>query len=107
MGSTVLGGIFLGAKAIANMKNFFKSNDFAKNLASNSQKTTKIYQGQSIFKMTKKLGEIRKGDQYYLDGREKNHLEVFDAQGKSRGVYNLDGTKNLTKTEAAKGRTID
>lgn len=49
---------------------------------------------------------IKKGDQFYLDGQHKNHLEVFDSKGKFKAVLNLDGTINKVKTEAAKGRKI-
>ena len=49
---------------------------------------------------------INKGDQFYLDAQHKDHIEVFDKNGNFRGVWNLDGTRNLDKTEAGKGRKL-
>jgi len=44
---------------------------------------------------------IRKGDQFHLDGAHKNHLEVFDQRGHFVHVLNLDGTVNSVKTAKA------
>jgi len=42
------------------------------------------------------------GDQFYLDARHKNHIEVFDRTGaKVKAVLNLDGSYNQKKTESA------
>lgn len=50
---------------------------------------------------------LQKGDIFYLDpGDERNHLEVFTEQGKSRTVLNLDGTINRAKAESAQYRRI-
>ncbi|WP_241626959.1 hypothetical protein [Rosenbergiella epipactidis] len=51
---------------------------------------------------------IRKGDQFYLDGAHNNHLEVFDQRGNFVHVLNLDGTVNFVKTAkaAAEGRKL-
>lgn len=93
---------------VANMKEFFES-DVGKEFKSNSQKTSKKYDGQTVYEVKnkdlKKYG-LKKGDQFYLDGQKKNHLEVFDKNNKAKDVLNLDGTKNKAKWEAARGRTI-
>lgn len=49
---------------------------------------------------------IKKGDQFYLDGQHKDHLELFDKRGNFKAVLNLDGTINQAKTEVAKGRKL-
>ncbi|CCW30106.1 hypothetical protein ABLA30_03325 [Xenorhabdus nematophila] len=67
-----------------------------------SQKTSKIYQGQSVYQASDNIDQhIKKGDQFYLDGSHKNHLEVFDKRGNFRVVLNLDGSINETKTKQA------
>ena len=98
-------------KPVANMKEFFKS-DLGQKIKNNSLKTSNRVQGQSVFQVNEKIlkfKEIRKGDFYYLDGKHKNHLEVFDKKGKIRRVLNLDGTVNIEKTSTAikEGRRID
>ncbi len=83
---------------------------FGKAIQGASEKTKKQIQGQSIFKVTKntKIGhfKLRKGDQYYLDGLHKDHIEVFDKKGKARAVLNLDGTLNAAKSSKAMSRSI-
>lgn len=70
-------------------------------------KTSKQYQGQSIYDADKSIGDfINKGDQFYLDGQHKNHIEVFDKRGNFKGVLNLDGIKNEDKTRAGQGRKL-
>lgn len=49
---------------------------------------------------------LKKGDQIYLDGAHKNHLEVFDSKGNFKTVLNLDGTFNEAKDNAAKGQKL-
>ncbi|EOH96609.1 hypothetical protein UAY_02977 [Enterococcus moraviensis ATCC BAA-383] len=69
----------------------------------------KNYDGQQVYKADRKISEnLRKNDQFYLDGQHKDHLEVFDKQGNFRFVLNLDGSINGAKTaKAAKqGRRI-
>ncbi|WP_249939054.1 VENN motif pre-toxin domain-containing protein, partial [Tenebrionicola larvae] len=93
--------------AVGNMKEFLTQPGFGTQISNNAQKSSQIYQGQSIYKANGNIGDvIKKGDQFYLDGQHKNHLEVFDSKGKFKAVLNLDGTVNKAKTEAAKGRKI-
>ncbi|CQI97849.1 Uncharacterised protein [Yersinia rohdei] len=68
------------------------------------KKTSKLYQGQSVYLANKPVGDyIQKGDQFYLDAKHKDHIEVFDSTGtKVRAVLNLDGSFNDAKTKAAK-----
>ena len=73
------------------------------------QKTSKRYDGQSVYKVTEDVGDIlKKGDQIYLDGLHKNHLEVFTKNGKLRTVLNLDGNVNWSKLKQAlkQGRNL-
>ncbi|WP_399199754.1 hemagglutinin repeat-containing protein [Tenebrionicola larvae] len=93
--------------AVGNMKEFLTQPGFGTQINNNAQKSSQIYQGQSIYKANGNIGGvIKKGDQFYLDGQHKNHLEVFDSKGKFKAVLNLVGTVNKAKTEAAKGRKI-
>ncbi|MBJ2334066.1 hypothetical protein JFB35_21250 [Dickeya solani] len=89
------------------MGEFLKQPGFGSTVKDNTQKTNQQYQGQSVYKATDDIGDyIKKGDQFYLDGQHKDHLEVFDKRGDFRSVLNLDGTINQTKTDAAKGRKL-
>ncbi|MDF7677077.1 VENN motif pre-toxin domain-containing protein, partial [Neisseriaceae bacterium ESL0693] len=94
--------------AIANMGDYFKQPGVGSELGKNSQKSSKIYQGQTVYVATDKMKDygIKKGDQFYLDGEHKNHIEVFDKNGDFKHVLNLDGTVNPAKTEAGKGRKL-
>jgi filamentous hemagglutinin len=95
------------AGAVGNMKEFLTQPGLGTQIKNSAQKSSQIYQGQSIYKANSDIGDmIKKGDQFYLDGQHKNHLEVFDSKGKFKAVLNLDGTINKIKTEAAKGRKI-
>jgi len=95
------------AGAVGNMKEFLAQPGLGTHIKNSAQKSSQIYQGQSIYKANSNIGEvIRKGDQFYLDGQHKNHLELFDNKGNFKAVLNLDGTINKAKTEAAKGRKI-
>ena len=95
------------AGAVGNMKEFLTQPGLGTQIKNSAQKSSQIYQGQSVYKANSNIGDvIKKGDQFYLDGQHKNHLEVFDSKGKFKAVLNLDGTINQTKTEAAKGRRI-
>jgi filamentous hemagglutinin len=92
---------------VGNMGEFFGQAGFGSEMKGSSQKTTQIYQGQSVYQASGKVGEyIKKGDKYYLDGSHKNHLEVFDKRGNFRVVLNLDGSINETKTKEAEGRKL-
>lgn len=95
------------AGAVGNMSEFLKQPGFGSQIKDTAQKSSQQYQGQSVYKATNDIGEyIKKGDQFYLDGQHKNHLEVFDKRGNFRAVLNLDGTINETKTKAAEGRKL-
>ncbi|OVZ84549.1 hypothetical protein CBW58_23405 [Yersinia frederiksenii] len=94
---------------VGNMGEFFKQAGFGVLAKDSSQKTSKIYQGQTVYKASSNISdEIRKGDQFYLDASHKNHLEVFDSKGNFRVVLNLDGSVNVDKTKiaAAEGRKL-
>ncbi|ANS44140.1 hemagglutinin repeat-containing protein [Serratia inhibens] len=95
--------------AVGNMGEFFKQSGFGEQAKSGSQKTSKIYQGQTVYKVSGDVGDnLRKGDQFYLDAEHKNHLEVFDKRNKFVHVINLDGSINVDKTKkaAAEGRIL-
>lgn len=95
--------------AVGNMGEFFRQPGFGEIAKSNSQKTSKVFQGQPVHKATADINQyIHKGDQFYLDGYHKNHLEVFDRQNRFLNVLNLDGSFNPEKTEraAAEGRRL-
>ncbi|SCZ66290.1 MULTISPECIES: DUF637 domain-containing protein [Photorhabdus] len=93
--------------AVGNMGEFFKQQGFGSQIKNGTLKTSKRYQGQSIYQAKTKMGDnISKGDQIYLDGSHKNHLEVFDSKDKFKFVLNLDGTINDDKTRAGKGRRL-
>ncbi|MDU0328931.1 polymorphic toxin-type HINT domain-containing protein, partial [Paenibacillus sp. 3LSP] len=92
-----------------NMSEFFKL-DFGASIKSQSQKTSTIVKGATVYKVNGKTGNdyLKKGDQFYLDTLHHDHIEVFDSRGKVKAVLNLDGSFNAKKTEAAlkEGRTI-
>jgi hypothetical protein len=94
---------------VGNMKEFFGT-EFGSSLSNSVQKTSKQYQGQSIYTVTKKVDNeyLKKDDRFYLDNLHKDHLEVFDRRGKFQAVLNLDGSLNQAKTNAGfkQGRTI-
>jgi len=88
------------APSVNNMKEFFETS-FGQNLQGISTKTSKQFQGQSIYTVNRGAGDFSRGDQFYLDGLHKDHIEVFDRRGNFKGVYNLDGKVNLDKTNKA------
>ncbi|BEM72501.1 hemagglutinin-like protein [Serratia marcescens] len=92
------------AGAVGNMSEFLKQPGFGSEIKELSKKTSKQYQGQSVYQANKPVGNyIQKGDQFYLDAKHKDHIEVFDSTGtKVRAVLNLDGSFNDAKTKAAK-----
>lgn len=58
----------LNSGAVGNMNEFFKKSGFGELTKNSSQKTSKIYQGQAVYKASDNVHEnIRKGDQFYLD----------------------------------------
>ncbi|PEA54982.1 cytosolic protein [Bacillus pseudomycoides] len=94
-------------KQVENMKDFFE-NGFGNEIKSKVSKTSKKYQGQTVYKVDKKVDNpyLKKGDQFYLDNLHKDHIEVFDKQGNFRAVLNLDGNINIEKTKKAIGRKL-
>lgn len=93
--------------AVGNMKQYLSSDGFGSELSESVRKTSQQYQGQSIYKATSDIGEnISRGDQLYLDGLHKDHIEVFDRNGKFKASLNLDGTINEAKTTSGQGRVI-
>ena len=100
------------AIAVRNFSEFLKL-PFGKMISSNARKNGKRYQGQSIHVVSRNSpgGNIflKKNDRFYLDALHKDHLEVFDRNGKFKMVLNLDGTLNAQKTELVRrqgGRTL-
>jgi len=91
--------------SVSNMREFFQT-AFGAAIKNSSSKLGRQYQGQSLYRVSKKTGSLKKGDHYYLDGLHKNHLEVFDKNGNFKFVLNLDGSKNPSKTASALGRNI-
>lgn len=89
--------------AVGNITEFFKQPGFGSEIKEISKKTSKQYQGQSVYKADKPIGDyIKRGDQFYLDAKHKDHIELFDSTGtKVKAVLNLDGSFNKKKTEAA------
>jgi filamentous hemagglutinin len=99
------GGYEPNKGAVGNMGEFLNQPGFGSDIKSSTQKTGQQYQGQSVYQSTDNIGDyIKKGDQLYLDGQHKDHIEVFDKRGNFRAVLNLDGSINEAKTKAAEGR---
>ena len=95
------------ASAVGNMSEFLKKTSFGGEVKNITRKTSKQYQGQSVYQAQGKTGNlIKKGDQLYLDAMHKNHLEVFDKNGNFKAVLNLDGAVNIEKTNAGQGRKL-
>lgn len=88
--------------AVGNMGEFFRQPGFGSQMKGKTQKTSQMYDGQSVYKAKGEVGEyIVKGDKYYLDGMHKNHIEVFDKNRNIKAVLNLDGSYNRVKTDKA------
>ncbi|PGA71757.1 hypothetical protein COL87_11330 [Bacillus pseudomycoides] len=89
------------------MKDFFEDG-FGNEIERKVSKTSKKYQGQTVYKVDKKVDNphLKKGDQFYLDNLHKDHIEVFDKQGNFRAVLDLDGNINIDKTKKALGRKL-
>ncbi|MFC1061398.1 VENN motif pre-toxin domain-containing protein, partial [Pasteurella multocida] len=95
------------SNSINNMKEFLNKDGFGSELGKIVSKTSKQYHGQSIYEVNKNGLGFRKGDQIYLDGMHKDHFEVFDKKGNFKGVYNLDGTLNESKTKSGQNRKLN
>ena len=95
----------LNKGSVPNMSEYFKQQGFGGFLGNNVSKTSKIAQGQTVYKVKSDINSnLRKGDQVYLDGQHKNHLEVSDSRGKIKFVLNLDGSVNQKKTQQARSQ---
>lgn len=93
--------------SVGNMGEFLGQPGFGSDVKKNSNKTSRQYQGQSIYTAKDDINTyIEKGDQFYLDGQHKNHLEVFDKRNNFKYVLNLDGSLNKDKTMKAQGRKL-
>ena len=93
-------------KSVNNMDEFFKT-AFGKSIKGNVKKTKQRFHEQSIYVVTKEVSPyLKKGYKLYLDNLHKDHLEVFDKNGKFKLVLNLDGTLNQDKTKKAEGRSL-
>ena len=93
---------------VNNMNEFFQT-EFGRKLKQSLRKTSRKYQGQTVYEVVDKgIDGLKKGDLVYLDGLHKDHLEVFNRNGRISQVLNLDGSKNLSNTEIAfrEGRRI-
>lgn len=94
-------------KPVSNMNEFFDI-EFGKSISNSLSKSNVKYDGQSIYKVTKKTDNkyLKKGYGIYLDALHKDHLEVIDKTGDVKYVLNLDGTLNPDKTKKALGRVV-
>ena len=91
--------------SVNNMAEFFDT-AFGVGIKNSAAKTSKRFQGQSIYKATSDSAGISKGDYFYLDDLHKDHLEVFDKNGNFIKAINLDGSLNHDKTANGYGRSI-
>jgi hypothetical protein len=85
---------------------FLSDFPFGQKLKSRSR-SYKKYKGAYQLQSDVPGTDLKKGDIFYLDKGEKDHIEVFTKKGKSRNVMDLEGKVHVTKTKAAIGRTID
>ncbi|WP_260452463.1 hypothetical protein [Streptococcus gordonii] len=93
--------------SVNNMQEFFET-DFGEQLKKSVRKTKKRYDGQAIYEVVdKSIPGLKKGDQIYLDGMHKDHLEVFKSNGEFKKVMNIDGTINKMKTKLGAGRRLN
>ena len=68
------------------MQELFET-DFGQQLKKSVRKTKRYYDGQAIYEVVdKSISGLKKGDQIYLDGMHKDHLEVFSRNGKIKMV---------------------
>ncbi|XBS68899.1 S-type pyocin domain-containing protein [Acerihabitans sp. KWT182] len=64
--------------AVGNMGEFFKQSGFGELTKINSQKTSKICQGQTVYRANDDISsDLQKGDQFYLDGGHKKSFRGF------------------------------
>jgi len=89
----------------------FTENDMQEVIVGKIQRTNREFHGNPIYKVNNDIPgtNIKKGHIFYLDKLHLDHLEIFNRSSRVCGVYNLDGTFNQKKYDAAlaKGRRID
>ena len=91
---------------VNNMNEFFQT-EFGRKLKQSLRKTSRKYQGQTVYEVVDKgIDGLKKGDLVYLDGLHKDHLEVFNKRGELKTILNLDGSVNNTKYDVGIGRNI-
>jgi hypothetical protein len=91
---------------VVELQELFQRKDerFAAALANTAAITPWKHKSAQIYVVTEDLPEygLRKGNLMYLDKLHFDHLEVFNEQGTDEvTVLNLDGTKNVLKTQLA------
>ena len=92
---------------VNNMQEFFET-EFGEQLKKSVRKTKRHYDGQAIYEVVdKNIPGLKKGDQIYLDGMHKDHLEVFKSNGEFKKVINIDGSINKMKTKLGAGRRLN
>lgn len=92
---------------VANMHEFFQTK-FGKEIHQCLQKTSTMYQGQSVYKVKWNMPQynLRKGDLLYLDALHKNHLEIFNSTKQGKMVLSLRGKMLHKKTDIIKRRIL-
>ena len=81
--------------------NSFFAGMLGRDVYANSSPTSRMYHGQKIYVISKRVGNFKRGDYFYLDGLHKDHIEVFNKVGKIKFILNLDGSINQAKTKKA------
>ncbi|HRP03200.1 MAG TPA: hypothetical protein PLE30_11185, partial [Candidatus Kapabacteria bacterium] len=86
---------------VNNMTEFFKDTPLGMEIVKLTNETNFKFQGTRIYTMIKKSSNkyLKKGDYFYLDNFHKDHLEIYNSDGKVKAVLNLDGSYNKLKTE--------
>ena len=91
---------------VNNMNEFFQT-EFGRKLKQSLRKTSRKYQGQTVYEVVDKgIDGLKKGDWVYLDGLHKDHLEVFRDSGEFKKSINLDGGLNSVITKQGRGRRL-
>lgn len=80
-------GADIPGNPVHNIKEFFQT--ITGVFEASSSRTSKTFQGRRIYRSNADIvlqdgSKIRKGDQFYLYGLHKNHLEVFGSRGLPR-----------------------
>ncbi len=82
---------------VANMGQLFEKNDFGRALERNSVRTkfqcSKM--NSQVYKVTEKMPEygLKKGDQFCLDTRHFDHIEVYNKRDVGLKALSIDGTE--------------